>query len=192
MEDKLTQIEQTLENLIEGGALRVLGSTHPEKKLVSQLIQALKDHIREDFDGSFSAPHLFTLNVPAEFAADIRGNQAFLDRIANTLTIQAAKSGIRLAGNIIITIFPDPDLKQGDFTVKAIWSNNQISETGEIKAIKETGSLGAKPPRAFLIVDGSKIFTIEQDVINIGRLMENNLVINNPQRFKNPCPVYAP
>lgn len=180
MKDKLQQIEQALENLIEGGALRVLGSPNAEKELISQLVQTLEDQMREDPDGGYSAPHIFTLSVPPEFAADIRTNQALLDKIAINLTQQASDAGIRFAGNISISIFPDEDLEQGQFKIQAISSTSNLAQTGKVQLDEEI-SPTPKPPKAFLIVEGSKIFTIEHDVINIGRLLENHLVLDDPR-----------
>ena len=36
-------------------------------------------------------------------------------------------------------------------------------------------------PKAFLIVGGTQIFTLEEDVINIGRQLKNDLVVNDPR-----------
>ncbi|MEN8241289.1 MAG: FhaA domain-containing protein [Chloroflexota bacterium] len=180
MEQKLLNLEYALQRLIEGGALRALGSRNPEKELIKQLISTLEEQFRRRPDGRLTAPHIFTLSVPAEFAADIRSNQALLDRLASALTLEAGEIGINFSGNISITIFPDNELTPGQFKVQAIWPSAQIADTGEIK-LKETSSLAPKPPTAFLIIDGSEIFTIEQDVINIGRLLENHLVINDPR-----------
>ena len=180
MEQKLLNIEYALQRLIEGGALRALGSRNPEKELITQLISTLEEQLRRKPDGSLTAPHIFTLSVPSVFAADIRSNQSLLDRLADALTIEAEEIGIKFAGNISITIFPDNELIPGQFKVQAIWPSKKIADTGEIK-LKETSSLAPKPPKAFLIIDGSEIFTIEQDVINIGRLLENHLVINDPR-----------
>lgn len=180
MKQKLQQIEKALENLIEGGTLRILGSPHAEKELISQLVQTLESQMREDSDGRFSAPHIYTLNVPAEFAADIRTNQPLLDKIAINLTQQASEAGIRLAGNININVFPDEALKQGQFKIQGIWSSSSLAKTSEVQ-IKEESSPTPKPPKAFLIVEGSKIFTIEQEVTNIGRLLENHLVLDDPR-----------
>jgi hypothetical protein len=180
MKQKLQQIEKALEELIEGGALRVLGSPDAEKELISQLVKTIEDQIQESPDGGHFAPHIFTLSVPAEFSADIRTNQALLDKIAINLTQQASEAGIRFAGNININVFPDDELEQGEFKIQAINKTSDLAQTSEVKLDEEL-SPTPKPPKAFLIVEGSKIFTIEHDVINIGRLLENHLVLDDPR-----------
>jgi len=37
------------------------------------------------------------------------------------------------------------------------------------------------PEEAFLVIDGTKIFPLEQDVINIGRRIENHVIIDDPR-----------
>lgn len=180
MKPNLGQIEKALENLIEGGALRILGSQNAEKELISKLLQTLEEQIRIGPEDTLSAPHIFILNVPGDFAADVRTNQPLLDKIAINLNQQIQQAGINVEGNLTITVFPDESLQPGQFSVQAIWRSSELSQTGEMD-IKESPTLTPKPPKAFLIVGGSKIFTIDQDVVNIGRLLENHLVIDDPR-----------
>jgi hypothetical protein len=180
MKPNLGKIEKALQNLIEGSALRILGSAEAEKELITRLVKTLEEQIQLNSDGMPIAPHNFTLSVPSGFASDVRANQPLLDDLAAKLNQEALKSGILFENNITITIFPDLDLKPGEFNVQAIWRSNSLAQTSEVK-IKEELTPTLKPPKAFLIVEGTKIFTIEQDVVNIGRLLENHLVLEDPR-----------
>jgi hypothetical protein len=180
MRANLGKIEKALQKLIEGGAHRILGSAEAEKELVTQLVAVLEKHIRPGPDGSPVGPHIFTLSVPPSFAPDVRANQAFLDDLAASLHFQAVQTGIKLEGHLTITVFPDSNLDPGEFTVQAIWRTQKLAQTGEMK-IKEEISPALKPPKAFLIVEGAKIYTIDDDVVNIGRLLENHLVLDDPR-----------
>jgi pSer/pThr/pTyr-binding forkhead associated (FHA) protein len=180
MKPDLGQIEKALQNLVEGSTFHMLGSANPESELISQLVSTLEEQIQIEADGSMTAPNIFTLNVPSSFAADVRSNQPLLDTLAAGLTQEAYKAGVNFSGNITITVFPDESLETGQFKVQAIHRAARLDETTELK-IKEEITFHPAPPKAFLIVEGSKVFTIDQDVINIGRLLENHLVIDDPR-----------
>lgn len=37
------------------------------------------------------------------------------------------------------------------------------------------------PPNAFFVMEGGKVYPLDQEVVNIGRLLENHLVIEDPR-----------
>jgi len=49
----------------------------------------------------------------------------------------------------------------------------------------------AFPQNAFLIVDGVKVFPLKQSVINIGRRLDNQLVIDDPRISRNHAQLRA-
>lgn len=181
MKDKLKQIELVLQNFIEKNAIRLFGSPDAESHLVSQLIQAVQTQMRVDPDGTISAPNNFSLNVPSAFAADIRANQAFLDSLADNLMRAGEREGIIFGAHPTINVFPDDSLPDGEFTVKAMWKEANLAETQAAQIDLELDPQANLPAKAFLIVGGSKIFTLEHDVINIGRKLDNHLVIDDPR-----------
>ncbi len=181
MKELLTQIENFLKELIEENSHRFLGSSRLENELISQIIQALGEQIREDNQGNLNAPHIFSLNVPQEYAEDIRSNQNLLDNLASNLMEAGASAGVQFNGKITISVFPDKDIKAGDFIITAIWMDDNISETHPY----EPGQANLLPsmlqPKAFLIVGGTQIFTLDEDIINIGRNPNNDLIIDDPR-----------
>ncbi len=181
MKDKLSQIEKHLQNFIEKNTILIFGSPNAEVKLAAALVKAMKDQIRLETDGSITAPNIFSLNVPIDFIADVRSNQTLLNTLGATLMKAGEQAGILFEAHITINVFPDENLKEGEFSVKAMWKEANLSETKSIDRSGEIDPIPNIPPKSFLIVGGSKIFTLEQDVINIGRKLENHLVIDDPR-----------
>lgn len=181
MKDKLSQIEKHLQNFIEKNTILIFGSPDAEVRLAASLVKAMKDQIRIETDGSLTAPNIFSLNVPIDYIADIRSNQTLLNTLGATLMIAGEQAGIAFEANITINVFPDENLKEGEFSVKAMWKDTNLSETQSMEMGVENAPIPNIPPKSFLIVGGSKIFTLEQDVINIGRKLENHLVIDDPR-----------
>jgi len=175
------QIEAYLESLIEGHSDRLFGTVSAEKKLIRQFLDAIKDTVQSDLQDNLVAPNNFSLNVPLEYLEEIRSSQPVLEKLSENLSIAANQAGIRFHGKVNISVFPDKDLEPGDFSVHAIWRDEALSETAPSNIA--SGSLQAiQPhPKAFLIVGGTQIYTLEDNLVNIGRQLENDLVINDPR-----------
>lgn len=181
MKDKLNQIEAQLKKFFEDNTLKLLGPQDTEAKLVSALVKAMQSQIRKDGEGELTAPNNFSLNVPSVNVQDMRANQALINVLATNLHMAAQQAGIQFEAPPTINIFPDESLKEGDFTVNAMWKETDLGETQATEIDLEL-DLGANvPPKAFLIVGGSKIFTLDRDVVNIGRKLDNHLVIDDPR-----------
>jgi pSer/pThr/pTyr-binding forkhead associated (FHA) protein len=91
------------------------------------------------------------------------------------------QAGITFDVNITINVFPDETLKEDEFSVRALRIESALSETQTAEIALEAELQLTIPPKAFLIVGGSKIFTLERDVINFGRNLDNHLVIDDPR-----------
>jgi len=50
---------------------------------------------------------------------------------------------------------------------------------------------GAIPGNAFLIIQGTKIFPLKQSVVNIGRRLDNHIVIDDPRVSRNHAQLRA-
>lgn len=191
MKEKLEQIEAHLQNFIEKNAIRLFRSPDAESRLVAQLINSFRVLMKTNPDGTISAPNNFSLNVPAAYAADIRANQALLDRLAASLLLAGEQAGIFFESHPTINVFPNDALQEGQFTVNAMWKETNLADTQTVDIDLELDPSAHLPPKAFLIVAGSTIFTLEHDVTNIGRKLDNHLVIDDPRVSRQHCQLRA-
>jgi hypothetical protein len=181
MKDKLLLVEIHLKEFIEKSAERIFPSHDAEIKLVTDLVQAMQEQIRVEEDGKLIAPNIYSLNVPSKYIADIRSNQTLLNNFAAHLMEAGENTGIVFESPPSINVFPDENLQEGEFSIIAMWKESSVVQTHAMDIDLETDPRSNIPPKAFLIVGGSKIFTLEQDVINIGRKLDNHLVIDDPR-----------
>jgi len=181
MKEILKQIEAFLQELIEENSHRLLGSSRFENELIHSLIHAMGEQIRTDLQGNLTAPHIFSLNVPQEYAEDIRSNQNLLDSLVAKLTEAGQSLGVHFGGQITITVFPDTNIKTGEFEISAIWKEENLTETHPYETHPASLLPSIQQPKAFIIVGGVQIFTLDEDIINIGRNIENDLVIDDPR-----------
>ena len=104
-----------------------------------------------------------------------------MDKLARNVYSAGSQAGLQFLGKVNIAVFPDRTLESGQFSVKAIVKDVGLSDTGPTQNIPSTSATIMAAPRAFFIVGGTKIFTIEENIINIGRQLDNDLVINQPR-----------
>jgi pSer/pThr/pTyr-binding forkhead associated (FHA) protein len=86
----------------------------------------------------------------------------------------------------------DPTLSPNDARVTA---SNRIEPMAETNANPlDTGKpeeQNKMPENAFLIVEGVKVFPLKQPVVNIGRRLDNQLVIDDPRVSRNHAQLRA-
>jgi pSer/pThr/pTyr-binding forkhead associated (FHA) protein len=141
-------------------------------------MEASSSQEEEDF---LIAPNYFSLNVPPEFFSEIRSHQSLLDKLSKNIMQAGEKAGLHFQGRVNIAVFPDKNLQAGEFLVKAIVRDSNLSDTApSLQAYNQTASL-QPTSKAFFIVGGTKIFTIEEDTVTIGRKLDNDLIINQPR-----------
>jgi hypothetical protein len=78
-----------------------------------------------------------------------------------------------------ITIAADPTLAKWEIRVVAWHSGTPLEFTHPMKADSQSGK-PALPDGAFLIVNGRGHFPLERPVINIGRRLDNQIILDNP------------
>ena len=77
----------------------------------------------------------------------------------------------------VIRILADPEVGLAEIRVLAEISAAQIGETSTL-AVEPDNQAGSIPANAFLILEGAQIFPLNGMVINIGRRLDNHLVID--------------
>jgi len=176
---KLTfdQLESRLQSLIEGGAERLLPSQQRPGGFSDNLILAMQSGIHLDSSGRRMAPNLYSLDVHPALAQTLRENQDLLDELANTIWRAGLSEGLYFIAPPIIKINADPDLPYQQINVRAWIAPQEIEETNTLAL---TGTMDTPiPSHAYLILDGKNIFALSQPVINIGRRVDNHIVVED-------------
>jgi hypothetical protein len=190
MKIRLIQIETRLQTLIEGVAARLFPDTAGQNDLAHRLVAAMRDGIHTGPDGQLLAPNLFTLYVTPSQAWVLSENQGLLDGMVQTLVEAGGEKELHFPSNPVIRIAEDPDLATGEIQVVASNSLDNLPQTTDMELDRaappktkdgQSNLLHALPRNAFLIVDGTEVFSLNQTVINIGRREDNQIVIDDPR-----------
>ena len=179
MKEKFKQIEAVLQNFIEANMAKLFGEEQAENELASRLVAAMQDNIHSGEGGIVHAPNLFTITVHPDYAQDLSSNQGLLEKLAEVIQQAGEEEGFRFAIEPGISLLPDPEMVAGEYAVHAYRTEDELTETQALETIDTDD--GDIPPQAFLIVGGSQIFSLENDVVNLGRKLDNNLVLEDPR-----------
>jgi len=184
MKIKLAHLEARLQALIEGSAARLFPGYYQQTDLVSRLIEAMQENMHSGNSAGAgrepSAPNLFTLMMHPSEARSLLENRTLTDVLSHTIREAGTEAGLHFASPPIVRIEAHDEVPPGEVRVLARNSRENLPQTTDL-VLEDEQAADILPPNAFLIVDGTRIFSLDQPVINIGRRSDNQLVIDDPR-----------
>ena len=184
---KLDQLENKLQSLFEDQFMEILPGISTEDRIIQKLALALKHNVIEQEEiGSF-APNIYTLIVAVDSAAKWK-KPGVLDALKNIISSAISDVDLKLESQPIITITTDETFSEKDITVIASHRLEPVEDTKGMAIDvdkKDDNTPENIPENAFLIVEGVKVYPLKDPVVNIGRRLENHLVIDDPRISRN-------
>jgi pSer/pThr/pTyr-binding forkhead associated (FHA) protein len=192
MKLSLDQLEATLQSLVENQLVGVLPGLTVEDRMIHRLASALKQNIIQQKDESALAPNVFTL-VVAENSSSLWKEPGTLDVLKNIITKAGKDVGLKFASQPTITITIDESYAPGEISVMASHKLEPVEDTQGMQNNSNDRSEVSEniPDNAFLIIEGVRVHPLTETVVNIGRRLENNLVIDDPRVSRNHAQLRA-
>lgn len=193
MKLKLEQLEAQLQKLVEDQLAGILPGLKLEDRVIQHLATALRENIIQQKDDYPLAPNVFTLIVATE-TSPMWKEQQTIDTLKNIILTAGRDVGLKFVGQPIITITTDDGYSEDEVRVVASHKLEPVSETQGIQNSTLSGDLdeGAGiPENAFLIIEGVKVHPLNESVVNIGRRLENQLVVDDPRVSRNHAQLRA-
>jgi hypothetical protein len=187
----LQEIESRLQSLIEVDLLNLFPGKKVEDIIVQKLAAAIQLNATTLEDGLMVAPNAYTLIMHPDDSAKWQDHQ-LLTVLLHSITTVIQEAGFRITIPPTITITTDDKLTLNDAQIVASHRTEPMAETNATPL--DTGSLvdhSKLPENAFLIVEGVKVFPLTLPVINIGRRMDNQLIIDDPRVSRNHAQLRA-
>jgi hypothetical protein len=180
LQQKLDHLEARLQILIEGGVARIFPDYHLEDELAPRLVDSLLASSKQNSEGQWIAPNLFTIAVHPGRAAVFNRQTDLFAELTRTLQSTGDESGLQFPSPPVIRITEDNTIALNQFRVQAQISLDNLARTTDILVDVDPDSLNL-PPNSYLIVDGTRILPLTQAVINIGRRPDNQIAIEDPR-----------
>jgi hypothetical protein len=193
MKLKLEQLESRLQALIEVRLVSALPGFQVEDLVIQKLASAMKSNLVEDAEGNKLVPNVFTLVVNPK-SAERWQQPSLLDAMINSLKIVGEEAGLKFSAPPTISIVQNSQQQE---TVVEVVASHKLEVAADTRGMtpandsSENGGNGSLPQNAFLIVDGVKVFPLTESVINIGRRLDNQLVIDDPRVSRNHAQLRA-
>jgi pSer/pThr/pTyr-binding forkhead associated (FHA) protein len=193
MKLNLEQLEAKLQKLIEDQLAGILPGLKLEDRIIQHLATAVKENIVQQKDDSPLAPNVFTLIVATE-TSPMWKEQRTIDTLKNIIMTAGRDVGLKFVGQPIITITTDDTYSSEEIRVMASHKLEPVAETQDMQST--LSAIGAEenggiPENAFLIIEGVKVHPLNESVVNIGRRLENQLVIDDPRVSRNHAQLRA-
>lgn len=188
----ISDLEARLQNLIEVRLMGALPGQKVEERVVQKLAASMHANLVRQADGLTTAPNVYTIIVNPEEASRWQ-NAQLLESLLEALKIAGQEAGLHFASQPEITISTDPSHPMNDASVLASHRVEHMAETKGMptdnpQAQQEVDHI---PENAFIIIEGVKIFPLSISVINVGRRMDNQLVIDDPRISRNHAQLRA-
>jgi pSer/pThr/pTyr-binding forkhead associated (FHA) protein len=193
MKLKLEQLEANLQKLVEDHLVGILPGLKLEDRVIQHLATAVRENIVQQKNDSPLAPNVFTLIVSTD-TSPMWKEQQTIDTLKSIITTAGREVGLKFVGQPIITITTDDSYSAEEVRVVASHKLEPVAETQGMS----NPSAGASPEdniaipeNAFLIIEGVKVHPLNESVVNIGRRLENQLVIDDPRVSRNHAQLRA-
>ena len=192
MKINLAEIEERLQSFVEG-SLPIFSWGYRKDQIAPLLMGALRASLIQNDQGELSAPSLLTIFVHPRALSDWQNNQIGLDALARILQDACQEAGIRFPQPPVVRLATSYDLSEDGVRINASFPTEEIlSQTAAIETpLQEEILEPSNPVNAFLIINGSEIFPLRLSVINLGRRVDNHIVIQDPKVSRNHAQLRA-
>lgn len=179
MDDRMATLEEALNEAIRGSLERLPWRKFSVRSVSHHLAKEVIECSRWDKDGKAHAPDQYTLSIHPRETGKLEQSPTDVQKeFALELQKALIATGFLLAREPHITLATDPTLSIGEIRVIAWHSGDPLEVTDEHKEVHETTD--ERPAiNAFLIVEGSRHYPLNQSVVSIGRLPINDLVLSD-------------
>ena len=176
----LESLERQLEGLVERALPRLLGSRLSTPVVAGQLARTMEDGLRWDDRGRGFAPDQYALTLhPEDVETLLTQAPELRDELAHGLAEAARSHGYLLVSEPEVTLAADPTLARWDVRVVAWHRSSPLVFTQGMPREARTEP-GRVPAGAFLIIDGGRHFPLDRPVVNIGRRLDNQIILEDP------------
>ncbi len=192
MKLRLEQLEAKLQKLVEDQLAGILPGLKLEDRIIQHLATAVRENIVQQKDDGPLAPNVFTLIVATE-SSPMWKEQLTIDALKNIIVTAGRDVGLKFAGQPTITISTDDAYSAEEVRVLASHKLEPMAETQGMQNTftEDLNEENGIPENAFLIIEGVKVHPLNESVVNIGRRLENQLVIDDPRVSRNHAQLRA-
>jgi hypothetical protein len=177
----LDDLESRLQTLLEIQFLKYLPGYKAKDKVYQQLATAMQNGLKEQ-EGTIFAPNKYVIIAHPSTLATWFSEPGLVKDLAEALHTAGEEAGFHFLNHPTVFTARDMNMTLDGTHIIASLSTERVVETrGMTIESQEEASIDPFHPNAFLILGGSKIIPVNNPVLNIGRRLNNQIIIEDPR-----------
>lgn len=176
--DQLSKIEAKLQAFVEGSVSKLILSQNNVSDLAVHLVKAMHSGLEQSDDGIALAPNMYLIKLAPIEAEFFNREPGLIDQLTKALEDAGREAGIVFSGKVVIKVEPSIHSQNKAVLVEAHRSSVDLPTTSALE-IPISDMFADQQVPAFLIVDGTRVFSLDKPVLNIGRRSDNDLIIED-------------
>jgi hypothetical protein len=176
---RLSQLEAHMEAMVEGTFARLFASHVYPRDVALQLARALEDSMATGAPGTHYTVRLNPLDAQELLSA----HPDLAEQLAIELLGLAREAHLTLAQPPEVSVVAEPAQASHTVSVSAERRPVVVSTTQTMAPVALAAAHA--PPNAFLILDGERTIILREAVINLGRRLDNQIVVDDPRVSRN-------
>lgn len=183
-EEQISRFEANIERLVESAFANFFGQKLRAQDIALQLARAMEDNAKSDGTGDrLLAPDHYRIRFHPHIHQHLLEQQPNLQAaLGQHLIMLAMQTGYKLNNVPIIEFVPDDQVDKKHVTVNADHTDRPENSTTGMQRVliplQETPANSLL--NAFLLINGERSMRLEQDIINIGRFRDNDIILDDP------------
>lgn len=181
-EEHLARFEANIERLVESAFANFFGRKMRAQEVALQLARAMEDNLRHGSgDPRPLAPDHYTIQLHPQVYAHLAQRQPTLPAtLSQHLLMLATQTGYRLNNVPMIEFVTDASLDQAHVEVRAHHSSRPEHSTAALQRVTLPTDEEPRFLKAHLLVNDERVIGLDNDIVNIGRFRDNDIIIDDP------------
>lgn len=175
----LDEFESHLQSLLEVHLLKYLPGYKVEDGIAQRLAAAMHSHLK-NVGGTSQAPNIYMIVAHPSTLSRWHTDPRLFDELANVLYTAGNEAGFQFLSRPTVTTTADTNMPVDQVRILVSFSGQSVGETQGMPP-ESQATPEKMPSNAFLIIGGTQIVPLNRSVINIGRRLDNHIVIDDPR-----------
>jgi hypothetical protein len=177
------RLESKIQALVEVTLSNLLPGKKDEDRIIQKIAVAMREQLQTGEEGATYAPNIYLLVSNPSYTSEWNTNPRILEELAKAIFAAGSEAGWLFHSHPAVNTAIDANLAIGEIHVVTSFSSPAIAETQATPL--DQPDTEPPPSNAFLIQQGTKVIPLDKSLINIGRRLDNHIVIDDPRVSRN-------
>lgn len=180
-EEQMTRFEANIERLVESAFANFFGKKVRAQDIALQLARAMEDHARADTEQRPVAPDQYVIRLHPQIYMYLSQTQPTLQhQLSQHIVMLASQTGYTLSNTPIVDLLSDAGMEKNGLSVSASHTDRPENSTVGMRPVSVSIPASNQVLNAFLLINTSRSMRLEQDIINVGRYHDNDIILDDP------------